>query len=71
MCEFGTVMKQVSWSNDSNLLDSDRSEFKELVLDRGMTYAPVDNHKSFCAEMKNSTGRLMDFNKGMTMVRHI
>ena len=64
MAEVETVKSIATWSNHSQVEDSERQEFDELVNGRSMLYAPVDNPKSFCAEMKHSTGRLMDFNKG-------
>jgi hypothetical protein len=56
----------VSWSGQSEFERDGRKELKELLHGRSMQYASVENPRSFCADMKSSTGRLMDFNKGMT-----
>lgn len=70
MCEFETMDRAVTWSNDSAISHDEREEFKSLVVGRSLAYAPVENPLSFCADMKPSTGRLMDFNKGMFCKNH-
>ena len=58
------LQKIVSWSNASEIDGAEREEFNQLVNGRSMIYAQVENHKTFCSDMRHSTGRLMDFNKG-------
>ena len=65
MTELDVVMNNASWLKQSSIEESERNEFQELVNGRSMLYAPVEQPKSFAADMKHSTGRLMDFNKGM------
>ena len=65
MTEVTALQNIVSWSNQNEIESAERSEFSELVTGRSMLYAPVNNPKTFCADMKHSSGRLMDFNKGM------
>lgn len=64
MATIDAVQRIVSWSNKSEFERTEREEFHKLVDGREMLYAPVMNYKSFCSDMKHSTGRLMDFNKG-------
>ena len=64
MAEVDTLQSIVSWSNQDEIEREERAEFQELVGGRSMLYAPVSNPKTFCADMKHSSGRLMDFNKG-------
>ena len=65
MSEVQVLDNIISWSEQSKLTREGRSEFDDLVNGRSMKFAPVDNPRSFCADMKDATGRLMDFNKGM------
>lgn len=65
MSEIEAMDKAITWSNESAISQEERKEFEFLVTGRSLSYAPVDNPLSFCADMKPSTGRLMDFNKGM------
>ncbi len=65
MSEIQVLENIVSWSEQSKLTREGRGEFNELVNGRSMQLAPVDNPRSFCTDMKDATGRLMDFNKGM------
>jgi hypothetical protein len=42
-----------------------REEIGRLRDDRSIQFAPVNHPKSFVSDMKATSGRLMDFNKGM------
>lgn len=65
MVEVTTFKSITSWSHTEQISEAGREQFDGLVNGRHMIYAPVPNPKSFCTEMKPSSGRLMDFNKGM------
>jgi hypothetical protein len=65
MAEVESLTNIVSWSRQDEMDLAAREEFETLVNGRSMLYAPVSQPKSFVADMKSHTGRLMDFNKGM------
>jgi hypothetical protein len=54
-----------SWSRMTEVERIDRQQFEEAVTGRSMRYAPITHYKNFCQDMKQGSGRLMDFNKGM------
>ena len=68
MTEFDAALNNASWLKQDAIGLAGREEFGELVNGRSLIYAPVAHPKSFASDMKHSTGRLMDFNKGMSEI---
>lgn len=51
----------------SQIIKNNKDEFESTVHGREQVYASIPNPLSFPSEMKGSTGRLMDFNKGIQL----
>ena len=67
MSEVQALESVISWSGQAELDRNEKEEINQLIHGRSIQYASVDNPRSFCADMKPSTGRLMDFNKGISV----
>ncbi len=59
------VIRNISWLERDRIEDSNSQELETMVSGDTLCYAPVDHPKVFVKTIKESTGRLTDFNKGV------
>lgn len=62
------VIRNISWLERDRIDESNHNELFDMVCGSTMLYAPVEQPKVFVKDMKASTGRLTDFNKGMCLL---